>query len=242
MSHHLYRHFDSNGELLYIGISLSAVQRLSQHKQTAHWFKDIAKVEIEHFSSPETAHAAEVEAIAIEKPKFNIAHQVEDIDPMIKWRRDTKAIEDRRKKWYKLGQDYFITGKLRIGDIVTVSCIDHKRYVSIFDRVPDIHGVVIDISDGRFLVQKYIKDHLPDTASPFLINHWEDNYRWEQALEPRVIIHHSPALEYNSNLLRKSQERHIGISCESFYHRYSDEWVEHPLDVIRKEERTRSVA
>jgi hypothetical protein len=44
---HLYRHFDKDGTLLYVGISLSAINRLGQHKDNAHWFSSIKRVEIE---------------------------------------------------------------------------------------------------------------------------------------------------------------------------------------------------
>lgn len=68
----LYRHFDDEGQLLYVGISLSAVNRLSQHKGSAQWFSKIAEVRVEKFSTREEALAAEKAAIISEKPKFNI--------------------------------------------------------------------------------------------------------------------------------------------------------------------------
>lgn len=71
----LYRHFDENNELLYVGISLSTVYRLSQHKVASPWFADIKKVEIETFPSREEALEAEREAIQTEDPKYNIVHK-----------------------------------------------------------------------------------------------------------------------------------------------------------------------
>lgn len=70
----LYRHFDASGELLYVGISLSAVQRLAQHRQTAQWFDRIARIDIEWHDSREQALAAEIQAIMHEQPKCNIQH------------------------------------------------------------------------------------------------------------------------------------------------------------------------
>lgn len=67
----LYRHFNAAGELLYVGISLSAVQRLSQHKQTAAWFAQIARVDIEWHPSRQAAEEAEKAAIRKENPRFN---------------------------------------------------------------------------------------------------------------------------------------------------------------------------
>ena len=72
--HQLYRHWDAEERLLYVGISLSAVGRLSQHRKTALWYERIAKVTIENFNSREELEAAEKEAIKREKPLHNIKH------------------------------------------------------------------------------------------------------------------------------------------------------------------------
>ena len=67
----LYRHFGPDGELLYVGISLSATNRLGQHRTEAPWFDLIVRVEIETFDSWESAEAAERRAISVEKPIHN---------------------------------------------------------------------------------------------------------------------------------------------------------------------------
>lgn len=71
----LYRHFDRNKKLLYVGISLNSVARLAQHRDAAHWFDDIAIVTIETFSTREEALAAERNAIINENPVCNINHK-----------------------------------------------------------------------------------------------------------------------------------------------------------------------
>ena len=48
---HLYRHFDEWDNLLYVGVSLSTIQRLSQHNRHYHWFNNIIKITIENFPS-----------------------------------------------------------------------------------------------------------------------------------------------------------------------------------------------
>ena len=68
---YLYRHFDKKDRLLYVGISLSLLQRLSQHKRNSHWFKKISKVVPERFASRELALEAEKKAIAEECPRHN---------------------------------------------------------------------------------------------------------------------------------------------------------------------------
>ena len=68
----LYRHFGPSDELLYVGISLSAVVRLSQHRDGSEWFQKIKRVSIEHFATRADALKAEREAVSNEKPIHNI--------------------------------------------------------------------------------------------------------------------------------------------------------------------------
>lgn len=69
----LYRHFDANDTLLYVGISVNHVSRLAQHG-ASHWFYDIARISIEWHPSTDDALAAEYEAITSEKPLHNTTH------------------------------------------------------------------------------------------------------------------------------------------------------------------------
>jgi hypothetical protein len=68
----LYRHFDASGALLYVGVSLSSLDRLADHRGS-RWHSDIATVTLEHFSNREAALDAECDAIKSENPKYNIA-------------------------------------------------------------------------------------------------------------------------------------------------------------------------
>ena len=72
----LYRHFGAGGELLYVGISASALRRLAEHKQVSAWFNEIRTVTIESLPDREAALAAERDAVANEQPKFNVQHKV----------------------------------------------------------------------------------------------------------------------------------------------------------------------
>ena len=67
----LYRHFDKDGQLLYIGISLSHVARLAQHRDGSPWYEDIAHVTIEWHETRVDAELAETKAIGREAPKYN---------------------------------------------------------------------------------------------------------------------------------------------------------------------------
>lgn len=72
MTNYLYRHYDEAGTLLYVGISLCALTRLTQHRETAEWFSSIRTVKIERLASREAAVLAERDAIAKEAPLYNL--------------------------------------------------------------------------------------------------------------------------------------------------------------------------
>jgi hypothetical protein len=83
--HHLYRAFDGDGRLLYVGISLNALNRLSEHKRSSGWFGHVARVEVEHMPSREFAASAEIHAIRTERPLWNVTHNSPDGAPLV-WR------------------------------------------------------------------------------------------------------------------------------------------------------------
>jgi predicted GIY-YIG superfamily endonuclease len=71
----LYRYFDAEGVLLYCGITSDAEKRDAQHKTSAAWIGEAARVTYQWLESREHAAALEAVAIRFEKPKHNIAEQ-----------------------------------------------------------------------------------------------------------------------------------------------------------------------
>lgn len=72
---HLYRLWNAEGELLYVGISKSAMSRLTQHQHDKAWADEIASVTVEHVATRAEAERLEVEAIKSERPKYNIRNR-----------------------------------------------------------------------------------------------------------------------------------------------------------------------
>lgn len=68
---YLYRHFDANGDLLYVGISLSAIDRLRQHRANSSWSNEIRTITVAPYLDRPSALRAEYEAIIIENPLHN---------------------------------------------------------------------------------------------------------------------------------------------------------------------------
>jgi hypothetical protein len=67
----LYRHFDVDGRLLYVGISTASMRRLSEHRTDSAWFWNIATIKVERFDTVAQARLAETAAIKSEGPLFN---------------------------------------------------------------------------------------------------------------------------------------------------------------------------
>lgn len=67
----LYRHFDEEGSLLYVGITLDMPRRGREHEATSVWFNQAARTTIESFSTRQAAIEAERMAVIMEQPRHN---------------------------------------------------------------------------------------------------------------------------------------------------------------------------
>lgn len=90
---YLYKHYDSDGNLLYVGISFSIAQRISQHKKSSNWFADSGHITILKFASRSLAEEAEQKSIRNENPLHNVLHRRSHAKENKKW---AKRIHDER--------------------------------------------------------------------------------------------------------------------------------------------------
>lgn len=68
---YLYRHFDANNRLLYVGVTSDPELREQCHKRGA-WGGQISKTVVEECQDRESALKAERDVIAVENPVFNV--------------------------------------------------------------------------------------------------------------------------------------------------------------------------
>ena len=72
MPYCVYRIFDKDGTLLYVGVSREPLRRLQQHKsKKVKWFRFIARIDFEWHLDRVSANKAETEAIEKEAPSYN---------------------------------------------------------------------------------------------------------------------------------------------------------------------------
>lgn len=64
----LYRLWNSQGALLYVGISYHALYRAGGHSRHKCWWEDVASTTVEHLASREAVEDAERQAIASARP------------------------------------------------------------------------------------------------------------------------------------------------------------------------------
>jgi hypothetical protein len=70
--HTLYRFYDAQDALLYVGLTCNPGKRLEQHRDTKEWWAEVARIGMEQHPDLETLRAAERATIKAEKPLYNI--------------------------------------------------------------------------------------------------------------------------------------------------------------------------
>ena len=88
----LYRFWDADDLLLYVGISKDFDKRFTQHQKGSSWYEFHAQYKIEEIPMESTAFDFEKFVIQSEKPLFNIQHYI--------FTHDEKSAHIRKQKEY----------------------------------------------------------------------------------------------------------------------------------------------
>lgn len=72
----VYRLFNQDGSVIYIGSTGNLKQRLSAHRRDKSWWPEVDRVETEAHPDRDSAYAAEDAAILAEKPRHNARSRV----------------------------------------------------------------------------------------------------------------------------------------------------------------------
>ena len=70
----VYRYYDLNDLLLYVGITSRGTRRQDEHNATKEWWKFVARQEVEHYPSRSEASDREKKLIRSYRPPFNRQH------------------------------------------------------------------------------------------------------------------------------------------------------------------------
>lgn len=69
----VYRPYDADGALLYVGISKDFGRRWQQHAGAKPWWPQVERMTVEWHDDEASAQRAEVQAIELEHPRYNVA-------------------------------------------------------------------------------------------------------------------------------------------------------------------------
>jgi len=70
----LYKYFDTNGSLIYVGITSRGINRNREHNADKLWWQFVTRQEVQHFPDRRAALEAEKTLILQRRPPFNKQH------------------------------------------------------------------------------------------------------------------------------------------------------------------------
>lgn len=74
----VYRFFDKDDQLLYVGVAKDPERRWAKHASDKDWWSQVARKTTEWHDTRAEALAAEATAIREDWPKYNVTHNVRD--------------------------------------------------------------------------------------------------------------------------------------------------------------------
>lgn len=68
----LYRMFDADGQLLYVGISVNPMSRMKHHASAQPWWEEVSGIDLEKYATRDQVMEAERRAVENENPRYNV--------------------------------------------------------------------------------------------------------------------------------------------------------------------------
>ncbi|MFB7647160.1 GntR family transcriptional regulator [Streptomyces sp. NPDC056084] len=157
----LYRYFDANDQLLYIGISFDPDVRWEGHRGWARWADAAAERTVEWFATRSEALAAETKAIRAERPLCNRAHNY-DFTPETHrtWPSLREVKRGKAAKLTELIRAEIAEGRWLPGqripsreDVATTTEVSFATAATAFRRLMVSNEIVSRISVGYFVAR-----------------------------------------------------------------------------------------
>lgn len=92
--HILYRAYSHRGALLYVGKTANPGVRLRKHAEAKSFWGEVDRIELQHFRSGDALDKAEKQAIAREKPLYNVHHNPHRADAIEAERQRIELLEE----------------------------------------------------------------------------------------------------------------------------------------------------
>lgn len=91
----VYRVFDANNRLLYIGVSVNVFDRMNKHRSYAEWWPVASHGRVIRYRNRRIARHIEAVAIETEAPIYNCTRELSELTPV----RVTAPMEDFTIFW-----------------------------------------------------------------------------------------------------------------------------------------------
>lgn len=148
MSEQLYRMYDADGVLLYVGISKSAIRRMTEHADTQPWWSDVATQTIEHIEC-DRRQALDIERDTIkrERPKYNVVHaDVYSADYVALYGVPIVGLP-RPKMWVAIPDSRLLQDKWSLMSVGRVACVTRTGTIIVHLEFSKEKRLIVD-ADG----------------------------------------------------------------------------------------------
>ena len=162
----IYRHFDADGLLLYVGISVNPFARTAQHSKASEWFSRVAEIKLDWHVTRDDAEKAETAAIIGEKPVFNST-----------WSGGLSRT-DRM----------FLQGALSLSDFTRVICIARGPHNMFHARAARYGVSKSSIVFGEASLERAIKSVRPNTDLIVCLGRLKPDARLEEMASERNVF------------------------------------------------------
>jgi DNA-binding transcriptional regulator YhcF (GntR family)/predicted GIY-YIG superfamily endonuclease len=134
----LYRYFAADDSLLYVGVAFDPAARAEQHARNAYdtWWRLAAKRTDEWFDSRLEAELSEIDAIARERPRFNVRDNphapeaIQRIDRARSARKELLPREESNKHYMRVAE--LIRNRIESGELPAGAKVSHTAYAAEF--------------------------------------------------------------------------------------------------------------
>jgi predicted GIY-YIG superfamily endonuclease len=128
----LYRFFDSNKQLLYVGISINAYERAKQHRKEKYWWEEVATITLTRYEHRQDVEEAERWAIKNEQPLYNKIHA----NPWYKL--EPRPVPEQRKQLESLLDFY----KIRLNNLERLVALKEQTYQDQDQYIKDLRSLL----------------------------------------------------------------------------------------------------
>jgi hypothetical protein len=134
----VYRLYDADDILLYVGASTRPQTRFKQHSYDKTWWPDVQRNSVTWYPTKQDAFAAEAAAIEDEDPKYNIIHRMPSLPLKMKmleagdaYKTSRAAVAEVMKEARELTREAHAAGKseYRIAELLGVDRMTIRKWL-----------------------------------------------------------------------------------------------------------------